>query len=314
LRQPFRAEQGILSIGIGGGGDVVGAFHVALIARALGLDAVVGGITWERRPIDPLPGPRRLEEIRGHEPLNDAVALAGPGTTGPGGFRFAESHMSAVLGEPTVLVDPCDGPAVVGPALAEAAQRLGCDAIALVDVGGDVLAHGDEPGLASPLCDSVLLAAASHCSLPCTGAIFGPGCDGELTPDEVLERLAEVYSAGGSRGAHGITPIEAERLARAIEQVPTEASAMALRCAHGEYGRAHIRSGRRTVSLSPLGAVTFLFDPAAAMGSAARLAAAVRDAKSLLDADRRLRARGVRTELGWEQEQEQADELARDAG
>jgi hypothetical protein len=312
LPNPFGAEQGLLSIGIGGGGDVVGALHVALIARGMGLDAVVGGVTWERRPVDPLPGPRRLAEIDGHEPINAAVALAGPDTAGPGGFRFAESHMSAVLGEPTVLVDPTDGPLALGPALDEAARRLGCDAIALVDVGGDVLAHGDEPGLASPLCDSVLLAAASHCSLPCTGAVFGVGCDGELTPEEVLERLGEVYRAGGSRGAHGITPGDADRLARATEQVPTEASAMAVRCARGDHGRVPIRSGRRTVPLSPLGAVTFLFDPGAAMDSAARLAAAVRDATSLLDADGRLRARGVRTELGWEQER--ADELARDAG
>ena len=300
MSKPFGAEQGVLCLGIGGGGDVVGALHVALIAREAGLGAVVGGVTWERRPIDPLPGPRRLDEIEGAERLNDAVALAGPDTSGPGGFRFAESHMAAVLAEPTVLVDPHGGAPALGPALDDAARRLGCDAIALVDVGGDVLGHGDEAGLASPLCDAVLLAAARHCDLPCTGAVFGVGCDGELTPEETLERLAEVAAAGGNRGAVGIAPHHLERLQAAVDQVPTEASAMALLCARGQFGRHPIRDGRRTVPLSPLGAVTFFYDPEAAMASAARLAAAVADAASLEEAHERLDALGVGTELRWE--------------
>src|SRR5215218_5224979 len=74
------AAQRILVIGIGGGGDVVGALAAAQAARALGTDAVVGGLTWERRPVDPVPGPRRLEEITGAQPLHEAVALAGADT------------------------------------------------------------------------------------------------------------------------------------------------------------------------------------------------------------------------------------------
>jgi hypothetical protein len=92
--------------------------------------------------------------------------------------------------------------------------------------------------------------------------------------------------------------------------VPTEASAMAIRCARGEHGRAAIREGRRHVPLSPVGGITFLFDPGAALASAARLAAAVRDDASLLEAHDRLTAQGIRTELGWERER--ADDVGRD--
>ena len=42
-----------------------------------------------------------------------------------------------------------------------------------MDVGGDVLGHGDEPGLASPLCDAILLASAAHCPVDCIAAVFG---------------------------------------------------------------------------------------------------------------------------------------------
>jgi hypothetical protein len=264
---------------------------------------VVGGITWERRPIDPLPGPRRLDEVDGLvERLNDVVGLAGPQTTGPGGFRFAEGGMAAVLGEPTVLVDPNPGPRAVAAGLDDAAQRLGCDLIALVDVGGDVLAHGDEPGLASPLADAVLLGAAAHLHTRSVLGVFGAGCDGELRPAEVLERVAEVAAAGGWLGTVGLTPESAERLEAAIPEVPTEASAMAVRCARGGFGTAEIRGGRRTVELGPAGALTFYLDPAACLRSAARLAAAVVDCDSLADADALLAARGIRTELAYERE------------
>ena len=68
-----------------------------------------------------------------------------------------------------------------------------------------------------------------------------------------------------------------ERLEAAVEAVPTEASAQALRCFPGDFGEATIRGGRRTVELSPAGAGTVYLDPVAAVGSAARLAAAVGD-------------------------------------
>src|SRR5204863_131099 len=92
---------------------------------ALGTPARLGGTTWERRVIDPLPGPRRLNEVSGAEALAPAVALAGAATSGPGGFRFAEAHMAAFLGEPIVLVDPNAGPAAVAAGPSSAAPSAG---------------------------------------------------------------------------------------------------------------------------------------------------------------------------------------------
>ena len=206
---------------------------------------------------------------------------------------------------------PRSGRPQLADGLAAAAAALGCDLIVFVDVGGDALAHGDEPELASPLCDALLLAAAARLgeraaaggSPPAVlGGIFGVGCDGELTPAEVLARLAEVGAAGGLAGARGLTPAVAARLEEAVRVVPTEASAQALRCFRGEIGAATIRQGRRTVELSPAGALTFYFDPVAAVRSAARLAAAVMDARDLDDANEILHGMGVRTELDYERD------------
>ena len=299
----------VLAVGIGGGGDVVGALAVAELARQLGTPAIVGGLTWERRPIDPLPGPRRIDELSADaRRINDWTALAGPETTGPGGFRFAESGMARHLGEPVLLLDPSGGPTAIADGLAGAARELGCDAIVLLDVGGDVLAHGDEPGLASPLADAVCLAAAPR--LRAAGfatllAVFGAGCDGELEPAEVLERVAEVARAGGLLGTWGPGPDAVSRLEAAVAEIPTEASAMALRCARGETGVTTIRAGRRTVRLTPAGGLVFFLDPLVALRGAARCAALVEHATSLTDANHTLLARGISTELAYETHAEQ---------
>jgi hypothetical protein len=303
-----------LVIGIGGGGDVAGALAVAEMSRLYhGGDPIVGGVTWERRPIDPDPGPRRADEIEGADPLADCVMMARPSTrVRASGVHFAESHMADFLRSDVLLVDPNPGPRKVADAIAAATHRLGTDLTIFVDVGGDVLAHGDEPGLASPLCDSVLLAAAvrmQRAGHPVIGAVFGPGCDGELKLDEVFARIAEVSAVGGLAGARGLTPPIASRLEEAVRRVPTEASAQAIKAFRGETGVSPMRGGRRSVELSPVCALTIFFDAEAALESAARCAAAVYDAGSLEDANDLLHDLGVeRTELDWEREMAAGDQ------
>ncbi len=82
--------------------------------------------------------------------------------------------------------------------------------------------------------------------------------------------------------------------------VVTEASAMAVRCARGETGEVSIRSGRRTVLLTPDGGRIRCVDPEVAIDSAARLARVLLDARDLADAQDRLAAMGIRTELAYE--------------
>jgi ribulose-5-phosphate 4-epimerase/fuculose-1-phosphate aldolase len=304
------ASERPLVLGIGGGGDVVGALATAELCRLRhGAHPVLGGVAWERRPIDPQPGPRAEEEIEGARPLGPAVLAASPATRVRGsGVLFAESRMAGLLGEETALVAVGRGPAAVADGLLSAMRELGCDLAIFIDVGGDVVAHGDEPGLASPLCDAVMLAAAARLQRfggpPVLAGIFGAGCDGELTPPEVFGRLDLVREAGGlaSPPPARIEPEIAGRLEEAVAAVPTEASAMALRAYHGETGSFTIRSGRRTVELTRQAEETWFFDPEIAVRSAARLAASVLDAADLEGANEALHALGVRTELDLERD------------
>jgi hypothetical protein len=281
----------------------VGALASALLCERLGTPAVLGGITWERGPIDPHPGPRRAAEIVEAQPLGPGVVLAGPSTRTAEGVVFAESRMAAFRGEKTVLVDPNTGPGAVADGLEAACEKLGADLVLMVDVGGDVLGDGSEPGLASPLCDAVMLAAGVHLQRRghrVLAAVFGPCCDGELTIDELLDHLARIAAAGGLLGSEGMSPDVADELERAAREIPTEASAQAVRCARGEVGVTWIRRGRRQVTLSPLGALTFYLDPTVAVSSVARLAHAVIEARSLEGANEELHRLGVRTELDYE--------------
>ena len=306
-----------LVIGIGGGGDVVGALATAEAARlAHGASPVVGGVTWERRPVDPIPGPRTIGEIDGGRPLAANVIAAGPDTRiRANGVAFGESRMAGFLGEETVLVDPTGGPAAVAQGLTEAVAVLGADLLVLIDVGGDAIAHGDEPGLGSPLCDAILMAAgnriqathggeAAHgggpAAPPVLGGVFGVGCDGELTPREVDARLGEIAAAGGLAGARGLTEPVARRLEASIEHVPTEASAMALRAFRGLIGPTPIRGGRRTVEVTTAAAGTVYFDVARAVASAAWLPGMVDAANDIDEANELLRSKGIRTELDFE--------------
>lgn len=306
LRELATAKRPLI-LGIGGGGDIVGAVAVAEHCRLFhGADPIVGGVSWERRPIDPEPGPRSVAEIENATEIAPGVLAASGATVIRGReIPFAESRMAGLLGVQTVLVDVTLGPARLADGLQATARAVEADLIVFLDVGGDALAHGDEPTLGSPLCDAVMLAAAdilAERGEPVLGALFGTGCDGELTPSEVLERLAEVAAADGLAGAIGLTPEVATLVEQAVEVVPTEASAQAVRAFRGVRGEVPIRGGRRMVLLSPLATLTFFFLIPAAVRSASRMALAVRGAADLDEANAILRSMGVRSELDWERD------------
>jgi hypothetical protein len=253
-----------------------------------------------------MPGPRRVEEIEGAELLAPGVMLAGPRTRVRGrDVKFAETWMAAFLDRPTLLVAIDNGPAAIAAGLQQAMSALESDLLVFVDVGGDVLAHGDEPGLRSPLCDAIMLAAGMHliqAGAPLLLGVFGVGCDAELTVDEVLGHLADVAAAGGWGGARGLTDAVATRLEQAMKLVPTEASAQAVRAFRGDRGPVTIRDGARTFELSPVAAMTFYLDAEVTYATVGRLARAVFGACSLEEANEALGRLGVRTELDLELE------------
>lgn len=288
-------------LGIGGGGDAVGAIAVARALEARGLDARLGGVAWERMVVDPHPGPRPLCDIHGAEPL-DGAALVSPerGATTPEGVHFCESHLASHLGEQTVLIDVTAGARKAGRGIDAACGALGCDLVVLVDIGGDAIADGSEPGLASPLCDATMLAAGSHAKTSAVACVLGAGCDGELETAEVLGRVAALARARAWLDTWGTSPDAADEIERGAAVAVTEASLLVAMAARGEHGPVEIRNGRRVVDLGPVAALAFIFDLELAMEELP-LARAVIDAESIEAARDALHDLGVSTELDFEE-------------
>jgi hypothetical protein len=298
-----------LVIGIGGGGDVAGALATARFLEFCGLEFVLGGLSWERRVFDPLPGPRMLSEVDNVRVLHQYAWMANGDSQTKGGVYFAESRMAAFLAKEVLLVDISGGVKGVVAGLERAIEELNIDLLVGIDVGGDSLAKGAEPGLRSPLADSIMLAA--FVELDKRGyrtlwGVFGYGSDGELTVDEIEAALSSLAGAGGLLGAWSLTPKTAAELEAAIKTVPTEASAIPVQGFRGASGESEIRDGSRRVKLTPLTALTFFMSATKLFDTLSRPAQAVYGSSSLDGANNALHALGIKTEFDTELDYYQA--------
>lgn len=183
--------------------------------------------------------------------------------------------------------------------LQETADKLELDLIIGVDVGGDILANGQEPGLRSPLCDGMMLAALRLLKIPTVIAVFAPGCDGELTLNELVNKFELVAKNSGYLGARGMTPDDFSKMSNASGYVKTEASLLPLRAWKGEHGVFKIRNGARSVDLSIISTLTFYFDTKVVY-NLSPIAKALKDAKNFHEANEKLHGLGLTTEYDLE--------------
>ena len=314
LETIIRSASRALVIGVGGGGDVVGALAVARFLEFCGLEFFLGGLSWERSVYDPIPGPRKLCETCNVRALHEFAWMANPETQTMTGVYFAESRMAVTLGREVLLLDINGGVPGVVNGIETAMQELQADLLVGIDVGGDSLAEGHEPGLRSPLADSIMLAAFAE--LEQRGrrtlwGVFGYGSDGELTVGEIEFALSRIGAAGGLLGGWSLTPQIAAELERIVQTVPTEASAIPLRCLSGAWGEQKIRGGERSVKLTPLTALTFFVSTRVVFETLSRPAQAVQRSGSLSEANYALHALGIKTELDLESERYHQAALAR---
>jgi len=305
LEDLIRSSSHALVIGVGGGGDVVGALAAARFVEFCGLEFTLGGLSWERYVYDPVPGPRSLDEIENVKLIHPRMGLANPQTRTRSNVYFAESKMAEVLGRDVLLVDINGGVKGVVDGLELALKEFNTDLLIGLDVGGDSLARGGEKGLRSPLADSIMLAACAELEkqgVKTLWGVFGYGSDGELTTDELEKALSVVAKGGGFLGAWGLTPKIVAEMQELIKRVNTEASAIPVECALGAWGEKKIRLGERSVKLTPLTALTFFLSPSVVFQTLSRPAQALARSTTLEEADAALHAIGLKTELDLERE------------
>ncbi len=285
--------------GIGGSGDVVGAIPTARLLEDHGVETVLGGVAWEPAPEDPIVGPRPFDEIRDLEPITDTVGWATPDTRSIDGVRFSESKVAEVTGDRVILLDSSHGIRPMIDGLAAACEALDIDLVVGTDSGGDALARGHEPGLQSPVSDAMGLVTLDDLDVDTALGVFGFGSDGELTIDELNESIARVARDGGLHGAWGITPRIRDEMETVLAAVNTEASRLPVEAARGVAGVHEIRSGNRSLELTPTSTVTFYFDPGT-VASNTPLVEPVRDAETIDAIVEAFNRQGLTTEFDLE--------------
>ncbi|CAM5677681.1 hypothetical protein SGLAM104S_04386 [Streptomyces glaucescens] len=232
---PYSERMTRLIVAAGGGGDAVAA---AMLHAALYGDedqAVILTYAWDRLLIDPLPGPRGADSFTGLEPVTQSVwsvpAEAQP--IAPAGSTLP--RLATELPHTLALLDPHHGAEGITRQLEELVSHLAPALIDLLDVGGDILAQGDEPTLKSPLADALTLAACCQVNAPIRLLVAGPGLDGEISPT--------IYAPCSARPSTPSRPRMWRRSAAFSEWHPSEATAMLAATARGARG--HLSRGAR---------------------------------------------------------------------
>ncbi|MFH7596907.1 DUF1152 domain-containing protein [Streptomyces racemochromogenes] len=230
-----------LLIAAGGGGDPITAAIVHAALHGADTPALVLTYAWERLVVDPVPGPRRAPDFTGTEPAAPGLALITPATTPRAPAGSLLPRLSGALRPRLGLLDPYGGTLGLARQIAAAARWCRADRIDLVDVGGDIVARGDEPTLRSPLGDALAVAACAETGLPTTVYVAGPGLDNEVPLLDLLPRL----------GAPALTldAAHTESVSRVFDWHPSEASALLVAAARGVRGVCGTRDAPRPVLL-----------------------------------------------------------------
>ena len=274
--RPTLGPMASVYVAAGGGGDALAA---AILHRALrGRDpATILTYAWDRLSVDPLPGPRAVGDFDDLRPLDGGnfAFTADTKPRPPSGSTLP--RLAAELPDTLVLLDPTGGAVGMRQQVARLVESVGANAVTVVDVGGDAIARGDEPGLRSPLADALSLAACTDLPVPVTVLVAGPGLDGELSEAQVLDAVDRPP-------AFRLRPDDIEPFRQILDWHPSEATALLAAAAIGLRGRVEIRDAGLVVPLTDTSATVYALplDDALALN---KLAAAISATTSLDDAE-----------------------------
>jgi len=283
----------------GGGGDALAAL---MVARTLGYapsEVAYATIVWERTLYDPQPGPRSPESFASIKPvgthnhvIDGTSALKAPAVT------FIP-RLADTFGVSYYLMNIRRGAQHVREQVRELHALHGFEEIVVVDVGGDILARGDEDTLRSPTADGLALAGMYDAPVDVHVAVAGFGLDGELTEAHMAEIDAELPLDSDYAQPQPITEATASDFMDAFQWLPSEVSGMTCAAALGYRGTAEIRSSGMKVELtdeSPL-VRTYPFE---AVWQRNEIAQACRDTTSLDETEAIVESFGQTSELEYE--------------
>jgi hypothetical protein len=291
-----------LIIGIGGGADIVGTIPMKSYLEDHGIECFLGGLPWERYSIDPYPGPRRFNEIQKKRNFNQSICFINHKTITKDGLQFSESKVANFVKNKIIFINIFNSIRNIAADLIEFINYKKIDYVVGVDVGGDVLAVGDEKGLASPLADSIMLNVLKIIEMKCLThlGVLGYGSDGELKISEINKCMAIASSKKGLVGSVGLSIDAYETMKEIVKKVETDASRIPLLSFEGSYGKHPIRRGRIQVEVHPMSQITFLFSPTVVFKNLSKSAQLISKSKSFYQANEILLKNSISSEFNYE--------------
>jgi hypothetical protein len=248
-----------LIVAAGGGGDAITAAALAAVLRLA--EPVILTYSWDRLMIDPVPGPRTAAEFTGLHELAPNVLEVVLSTTPISPAASSLPRLAGDLPARLLLLDPAGGAVGMATQIRAAADFFKAAGVAVLDVGGDILTDGADPGLRSPLADQLALAACVRAALPTRLMIAAPGIDGELPPDVILARLRALAAEQlSSLSSSDVAPIRG-----VFRWHPSEASGLLAAAADGRRGLVEVRDAGDQVKLTTDTTALFAADAKAAL-------------------------------------------------
>jgi hypothetical protein len=268
----LRPARRILLAGAGGGFDIYAGLPLAIALSAQGKEVHLANLSFTD-----------LEALDIDVWLEPGVAAIGPDTAGNDHY-FPERALTRWLRSEdrpdTVYAFPRTGVRPLRTAYRTLVDRLGIDAIVLVDGGTDILMQGDEAGLGTPEEDMTSLAAVA--GLPdvdgfvaCLG--FGIDAYHGVCHAHVLENLAALERDGAYLGAFSIpsASVEAKAYLAAVAHAqsvtplrPSIVNGQIAAAIRGEFGdcRFTARTANSELFVNPLMGLYFTVDLAGLAG------------------------------------------------
>jgi hypothetical protein len=282
-------------VAAGGGGDALASLLMARRLTGNGSTPIVASYSWDRRLLDPSPGPRRVTDFAGARQLTDRNFEITEGSR----LRAGGLSTLCLLAEATtarfVLLDPYGGAQGMRQQILELVNYFSAESVLLVDVGGDLVAVGDEPALRSPLADSLALASLTDVPVSVRVAVAGPGLDGELAPSYVRSRCIAL----GGELSNRLDPSDVAPYFQALAEHPSESTTLFAAAALGIVGKAEIRDNADLVSLTEASADIYVLSGSSALAGN-RLAQVLQATESLAEAEAATLTLCGRSELDYE--------------
>lgn len=284
----LRSASSVLVAGAGGGFDVYAGLPLVFALRGLGKRVHLANLSFSEL---------------GWLDLDDWVApdlaAVGPDSAGSADY-FPERSLARWLagrGLPsTVHAFPRTGVLPLTAAYRTLVERLGVDAVVLVDGGTDILMRGDEAGIGTPEEDMTSLAAVAGLDnverlVVCLG--FGIDSYHGVCHAHVLENLAALDRVGGYLGALSIPSasdearayLDAVAHAQAVTPMrPSIVNGQIAAALRGEFGNVSIttRTAGSELFVNPLMGVYFAVDLPALAASVGYLER-IRDTKTMTE-------------------------------